>query len=67
MGPSLVGLSAAVHSKIVCCMKYWCCLKGLVHYLFFSWLLMEAMEASTEAMEASMEAVEASMEARKLP
>ena len=28
MGPSLVGLSAAVNSKIVCCSKQWCCLNS---------------------------------------
>ena len=28
MGPSLVGLGAAVHSKTVRCSKYWCCLNS---------------------------------------
>ena len=28
MGPSLVGLSAAVNSKIVCSSKQWCCLNS---------------------------------------
>ena len=28
MGPSFVGLSAAIHSKIVCCSKQWCCLNS---------------------------------------
>ena len=33
MGPSLVGLSAALNSKIACCSKYWCCLHSTTRTL----------------------------------